>query len=208
MSHLLYSPPPMSVNKVPILGKESIHVGYEIQPHIVSETITNLATSTYVIVSDTNMAKTPTFKKLVSDFETELKEKRPESRLLTYFVPPGENNKSRETKAAVEDFLLNKGCTRDTVILAVGGGVIGDMIGFVAATFMRGVRVVQVPTTLLAMVDSSVGGKTAIDTPLGKNFIGAFHQPEYVFCDVSFLQRRRIYKVGGVCSYVYCRGDF
>jgi len=188
MSHLLYSPPPMSVNKVPILGKESIHVGYEIQPHIVSETITNLATSTYVIVSDTNMAKTPTFKKLVSDFETELKEKRPESRLLTYFVPPGENNKSRETKAAVEDFLLNKGCTRDTVILAVGGGVIGDMIGFVAATFMRGVRVVQVPTTLLAMVDSSVGGKTAIDTPLGKNFIGAFHQPEYVFCDVSFLQ--------------------
>ena len=60
------------------------------------------------------------------------------------------------------------------------------MIGFVAATFMRGVRVVQVPTTLLAMVDSSVGGKTAIDTPLGKNFIGAFHQPEYVFCDVSF----------------------
>ena len=67
-------------------------------------------------------------------------------------------------------------------------GVIGDMIGFVAATFMRGVRVVQVPTTLLAMVDSSVGGKTAIDTPLGKNFIGAFHQPEYVFCDVSFLE--------------------
>ncbi|CCG23602.1 Aro1 pentafunctional aromatic enzyme [Candida orthopsilosis Co 90-125] len=178
----------MSVNKVPILGKESIHVGYEIQPHIVSETIANLASSTYVIVSDTNMAKTHTFKKLVSDFEIELMEKRPESRLLTYFVPPGENNKSRETKAAVEDFLLNKGCTRDTVILAVGGGVIGDMIGFVAATFMRGVRVVQVPTTLLAMVDSSVGGKTAIDTPLGKNFIGAFHQPEYVFCDVSFLQ--------------------
>lgn len=178
----------MSINKVPILGKESIHVGYEIQPHIVSETIANLASSTYVIVSDLNMAKTHTFKKLVSDFEIELKEKRPESRLLTYFVPPGENNKSRETKAAVEDFLLNKGCTRDTVILAVGGGVIGDMIGFVAATFMRGVRVVQVPTTLLAMVDSSVGGKTAIDTPLGKNFIGAFHQPEYVFCDVSFLQ--------------------
>lgn len=178
----------MSINKVPILGKESIHVGYEIQPHIVSETISNLASSTYVIVSDLNMAKTHTFKKLVSDFEIELKEKRPESRLLTYFVPPGENNKSRETKAAVEDFLLNKGCTRDTVILAVGGGVIGDMIGFVAATFMRGVRVVQVPTTLLAMVDSSVGGKTAIDTPLGKNFIGAFHQPQYVFCDVSFLQ--------------------
>lgn len=85
-------------------------------------------------------------------------------------------------------FFLQQGCTRDTVIIAVGGGVIGDMIGFVAATFMRGVRVVQVPTTLLAMVDSSVGGKTAIDTPLGKNFIGAFHQPQYVFIDVSYLE--------------------
>ncbi|KAI5962069.1 ARO1 [Candida pseudojiufengensis] len=177
----------MTIEKVPILGKESIHIGYGIQPHIVSETITNLASSTYVIVTDKNMAKTHTFQKLVSDFELSLTKIRPESRLLTYFVSPGENNKNRETKAQVEDFLLINGCTRDTVILAVGGGVIGDMIGFVAATFMRGVRVVQVPTSLLAMVDSSVGGKTAIDTPLGKNFIGAFHQPEYVFCDVSFL---------------------
>ncbi|CAK9440952.1 uncharacterized protein LODBEIA_P48210 [Lodderomyces beijingensis] len=178
----------MSIEKVPILGKETIHVGYGIQEHIVEETITKLASSTYVIVSDTNMAETDTFAKLKSSFEAKLEQKRPESRLLSYLVPPGENNKNRKTKAAVEDFLLQQGCTRDTVILAVGGGVIGDMIGFVAATFMRGVRVVQVPTTLLAMVDSSVGGKTAIDTELGKNFIGAFHQPEYVFCDVSFLQ--------------------
>ncbi|KAI5949930.1 ARO1 [Candida jiufengensis] len=177
----------MTIEKVPILGKESIHIGYGIQPHIVSETITNLASSTYVIITDKNMAKTHTFQKLITDFESNLSQLRPESRLLTYFVSPGENNKNRETKAQVEDFLLINGCTRDTVILAVGGGVIGDMIGFVAATFMRGVRVVQVPTSLLAMVDSSVGGKTAIDTPLGKNFIGAFHQPEYVFCDISFL---------------------
>jgi len=67
---------------------------------------------------------------------------------------------------------------RDTVIVALGGGVIGDMIGYVAATFMRGIRFVQVPTTLLAMVDSSIGGKTAIDTPLGKNLVGAFWQPK------------------------------
>ncbi|EDK47592.1 pentafunctional AROM polypeptide [Lodderomyces elongisporus NRRL YB-4239] len=178
----------MSIEKVSILGKESIHVGYGIQSHIVEETIKCLASSTYVIISDTNMSKTPTYEKLQDSFQKELAKQRPQSRLLTYLIPPGENHKNRETKAEVEDFLLQQGCTRDTVILAVGGGVIGDMIGFVAATFMRGVRVVQVPTTLLSMVDSSVGGKTAIDTELGKNFIGAFHQPEFVFCDVSFLQ--------------------
>ena len=177
-----------SVEKVSILGAETIHVGYGIQDHIVQEVISHLASSTYVIVTDTNMARTTPFTKLRNKFESKLKELRPESRLLFYSVSPGENNKNRETKAAVEDFLLQQGCTRDTVILAVGGGVIGDMIGFVAATFMRGVRVVQVPTSLLAMVDSSVGGKTAIDTPLGKNFVGAFHQPEYVFADVSFLE--------------------
>lgn len=177
-----------SVEKVSILGSETIHVGYGIQNHIVEETITALASSTYVIVTDTNLAKTLPFLELRDKFSGTLVEKRPESRVLTYYVSPGENNKNRETKAAVEDFLLQKGCTRDTVIIAVGGGVIGDMIGFVAATFMRGVRVVQVPTSLLAMVDSSIGGKTAIDTPLGKNFIGSFHQPSYVFIDVSFLE--------------------
>ncbi|ODV78834.1 Pentafunctional AroM protein [Suhomyces tanzawaensis NRRL Y-17324] len=177
-----------SVQKVPILGSETIHVGYGIQNHIVQEVIATKASSTYVIITDTNMARTEPFKKLLADFNTKLGVSRPDSRLLTYYVAPGEESKSRETKAAVEDFLLQKGCTRDTVILAVGGGVIGDMIGFVAATFMRGVRVIQVPTSLLAMVDSSVGGKTAIDTPLGKNFIGAFHQPDYVFVDVSFLE--------------------
>lgn len=178
----------MHVDKVAILGSETIHVGYRIQEHIVRQTLTTKASSTYVIISDKNMAQTTAYSKLVQEFKAGLKEFRPESRLLLYNVSPGENNKSRETKAAVEDFLLELGCTRDTVILAVGGGVIGDMIGFVAATFMRGVRVIQVPTTLLAMVDSSVGGKTAIDTPLGKNFIGSFHQPDYVFVDVSFLE--------------------
>lgn len=147
------------VEKVTILGSDSIHVGYGIQDHIVKETLQNLATSTYVIITDENMEKTAPFRKLKASFEAQIKEERPNSRLLSYAVSPGENNKSRDTKAKVEDFLLLNGCTRDTVILAVGGGVVGDMIGFVAATFMRGVRVVQVPTTLLAMVDSSVGGR-------------------------------------------------
>jgi len=83
---------------------------------------------------------------------------------------------------------LSQGCTRDTVIIALGGGVIGDMIGFVAATYMRGIKFVQVPTTLLAMVDSSIGGKTAIDTPAGKNLVGAFWQPERIYIDLQFLE--------------------
>ena len=78
-------------------------------------------------------------------------------------------------------------CDVKTVIIALGGGVIGDMIGFVAATFKRGVKFVQVPTTLLAMVDSSIGGKTAIDTEAGKNLIGAFWQPSRIYIDLSFL---------------------
>ena len=176
------------VEKVSILGRESIHVGYGIHQHIVETVVATRALSTYVVVTDTNMQATAPYAALVAAFAGEIARARPQARLLTYAVPPGENHKSRATKAAVEDFLLLQGCTRDTVIVAVGGGVVGDMIGFVAATFMRGVRVVQVPTTLLAMVDLSVGGKTAIDTPLGKNFIGAFHQPEYVFCDVAFLE--------------------
>jgi pentafunctional AROM polypeptide len=108
--------------------------------------------------------------------------------LLTYSVSPGESSKTRDTKALLEDWMLYNECTRDTVLIAMGGGVIGDMIGFVAATFMRGVRYVQLPTTLLAMVDSSVGGKTAVDTPLGKNLVGAFYQPERVYIDLAFLE--------------------
>ena len=73
-------------------------------------------------------------------------------------------------------------------MIALGGGVIGDLIGFTASTFKRGIRVIQVPTTLLAMVDSSIGGKTAIDTPEGKNLIGAFHQPTRIYMDLKFLQ--------------------
>ncbi|KAG7192418.1 3-dehydroquinate dehydratase (3-dehydroquinase) [Scheffersomyces spartinae] len=176
------------VFKVPILGSETIHVGYSIHDHIIHEVITNLKSSTYVLITDTLVAETKPYRDLAHGFTKQVSQLAKDARVLNYMVPPGENNKNRKTKAQVEDFLLSKGCTRDTVIIAIGGGVIGDMIGFVAATFMRGVRVVQVPTSLLAMVDSSVGGKTAIDTPLGKNFVGSFHQPSYVFIDVSFLE--------------------
>ena len=83
--------------------------------------------------------------------------------------------------------LLEQGCGRDTCLIALGGGVVGDVVGFVASTFMRGVPVVQVPTSLLAMVDASIGGKTGVDTVHGKNLVGAFHQPARVYIDLAFL---------------------
>lgn len=175
------------IHRVSILKKEIIHLGYDIKDHIINTIVDTKPSSTYVIITDSNIQKFGHLDEYSNGFTKVLAEKRPESRLLTYVVSPGEANKNRQTKAAIEDYLLEKGCTRDTMIIAIGGGVIGDMIGFVAATFMRGVRVIQIPTTLLAMVDSSVGGKTAIDTPLGKNFIGAFWQPEYIFVDIKFL---------------------
>lgn len=171
--------------KVPILGKETIHVGYNVHEHIVETVYDECRSSTYVIINDSNVGKVPYYRELLGSFQAKLPEG---SRILQYVVKPGEANKTRATKEQIEDFLLSEGCTRDTVIVAVGGGIIGDMIGYVAATFMRGVRVVQVPTSLLAMVDSSIGGKTAVDTPLGKNFIGAFWQPQFVLVDIKWLQ--------------------
>lgn len=101
--------------------------------------------------------------------------------------PAGEASKTRETKARIEDRLAELGCGRDTVLVAIGGGVTGDLAGFVAATYMRGLPWVQVPTSLLAMADASIGGKTGVDHPAGKNLIGAFHQPAAVLADTDLL---------------------
>jgi 3-dehydroquinate synthase len=103
-------------------------------------------------------------------------------------LPDGEAHKGWEALNQIFDLLLTQACDRRTVLVALGGGVVGDMTGFAAACYMRGVPFVQVPTTLLAQVDSSVGGKTAINHPLGKNMIGALYQPERVICDLSTLQ--------------------
>jgi 3-dehydroquinate synthase len=102
-------------------------------------------------------------------------------------LPDGEAHKDWATLNRIFDALLATGADRKTVLFALGGGVIGDMTGFAAACYMRGVPFVQVPTTLLAQVDSSVGGKTAINHPLGKNMIGAFYQPQRVICDLATL---------------------
>ncbi len=99
----------------------------------------------------------------------------------------GEWNKTRETWGELTDGLLRAGFGRDTAVVALGGGVVGDLAGFVAATYMRGLPVIQIPTTLLAMLDSSIGGKTGVDTAAGKNLVGAFHQPSLVLIDPTVL---------------------
>ena len=105
----------------------------------------------------------------------------------TLSFPPGERSKNQRTVDRIHDTLLRKLFGRDTLIVALGGGVVGDVAGFVAATYVRGVPYIQVPTTFLAVVDSSVGGKVGVDTKHGKNMIGAFYQPRAVIADLSFM---------------------
>ncbi len=110
------------------------------------------------------------------------------ARTFLLSFPAGETSKTQKIKTFLEEQMLKNNCGRDTLIIALGGGVVGDMAGFVAATYMRGIPYVQVPTTLLAMVDSSLGGKTGIDTAQGKNMIGAFWQPKKIFIDLDFIK--------------------
>ena len=124
--------------------------------------------------------------------------------------PAGEKSKTLETYAELVRSLATFRFSRKDVLVALGGGVTGDMAGFAAATYMRGIDFVQVPTTLLAMVDSSVGGKTAVDIPEGKNLVGAFHQPRAVFCDPEYLETLpeewRIDGMGEVLKYAILWG--
>lgn len=108
--------------------------------------------------------------------------------VIHYVFDAGEQNKSAATYIKIMQFLAQNQMTRSDLLIALGGGVVGDITGFAAATYLRGISYVQVPTSLLAMVDSSVGGKTAIDLPEGKNLVGAFYQPQMVLCDISMLE--------------------
>jgi 3-dehydroquinate synthase len=128
-------------------------------------------------------------------------------------LPDGEAYKNLETLNRIFDVLLEKQHNRTTTLIALGGGVIGDMTGFAAASYQRGVNFIQVPTTLLSQVDSSVGGKTAVNHPLGKNMIGAFHQPQCVIADTSTLntlpERELSAGVAEVIKYgLICDNDF
>jgi len=105
-----------------------------------------------------------------------------------FTIDAGEAHKTRETWGSLTDKMLAAGFGRDSAIIALGGGVVGDLAGFVAATFMRGIPYIQIPTSLLAMIDASVGGKTGVDTIAGKNLVGAFHHPAAVIADISVLE--------------------
>jgi 3-dehydroquinate synthase len=109
-------------------------------------------------------------------------------KVIPIILPDGESYKNSETLNKIYDTLLQSRCERSTTLIALGGGVIGDLTGYAAATYLRGVPFIQVPTTLLSQVDSSVGGKTGINHPLGKNMIGAFYQPQLVLADIDTLQ--------------------
>lgn len=116
----------------------------------------------------------------------------------TFVFPAGEKSKNHETLINIYDFLSVNGFNRSDMIIALGGGVVGDVAGFAAASFMRGMSFIQIPTTLLAEIDSSIGGKTAVDLPSGKNLVGAFWQPRLVICDPDTLKTlpKRVFSDG------------
>ncbi len=154
------------------------------------------AGTTALVVSDSNVAP------LYSDVcVTMLEEKG--FRAVSAVVSAGEESKSVEVAAFLYEQCVKAGLDRSSTIVALGGGVVGDLAGFVAATFLRGVRLVQIPTTILSMVDSSVGGKTAVNLPQGKNLVGCFYQPAGVIADLSVLSTlpRREY-ISGLAEVV------
>jgi 3-dehydroquinate synthase len=160
------------------LGGSSIRVGRGVFDHAGAITLEVAPAHRYALITDSNVG--PLYvEKLRNQLE------KGSAEILT--IPAGESNKTRESWARLTDQMLAKKFGRDSVVIALGGGVVGDLAGFVAATFMRGISVVQIPTTLVAMVDASIGGKTAVDTPAGKNLVGAFHPPVAVLVDPQLL---------------------
>lgn len=156
-----------------------IHIGQNLLSHA-ELLIKHIPGKRVAIVSNTTVA--PLYlEKLVNTLTTK------DIHVHSIILPDGEQYKNSASLNAIFDFLLTNRCERTTPLIALGGGVIGDLTGFAAATYLRGVPFIQIPTTLLAQVDSSVGGKTGINHPLGKNMIGAFYQPKVVIADVSTL---------------------
>ena len=154
-----------------------IGTGILADTHIVAP---HLASKRVVVVTNETLA--PLY---LAPLQDSLRESGVEVIVIT--LPDGEQYKTWETLNRIYDAMLAQRCDRTTTVIALGGGVIGDVAGFAAATYQRGVPYIQIPTTLLAQVDSSVGGKTAINHPLGKNMIGAFYQPRLVLADLETL---------------------
>lgn len=181
---------PPSLKTIQLFQKDIIVVGNDMVEYVAEDVLSNIVPNLdhYVVVCDTTIFELhlPKFLRALSRVLNS-KASASSATLLHVAIESGEVAKTRAVKERIEDFLLDNGCGRGTCLIALGGGVVGDLCGFVASTFMRGVPFIQVPTTLLAMVDASVGGKTAVDTPHGKNLIGTFWQPSKVYIDVSYL---------------------
>ena len=169
---------------VPVeLGDRSypIYIGSNILNQLGETLACHLGRKKAIIITDSNVGKL---------YAQQVKEslEKAEIQVGVIEVAPGEKSKSKDTLFKLYDELFDLGIERSDTVIALGGGVIGDLAGYLAASFKRGTKFVQVPTSLLAMVDSSVGGKTGINHPRGKNMIGAFYQPSFVFADVNVLQ--------------------
>ena len=158
-----------------------ILIGQDLLGRIASDLAEAKIAHSHALVTDSTVAEL-----YGGNLLQDLEEALSEVRMIAF--PAGEQSKTRKIKSFIEDRMLESGFGRDSSVIALGGGVVGDIAGFVAATYMRGVPCVQVPTSLVACVDSSVGGKTAVDTPHGKNLIGAFYQPWRVYVDTDTLK--------------------
>lgn len=171
----------VAVNFGPHGGGYEVRIGAGLLDRTLPECLAGVCSAyRYALIADSTVAELHAGRVLGS-----LRQAGMEVELFVF--PAGEANKNRESWIQLSDALLASGFGRDAAVLALGGGVTGDLAGFVAATYMRGLPFVQLPTSLLAMIDASVGGKTGVDTPAGKNLIGAFHQPQMVIADTSTL---------------------
>ncbi len=157
-----------------------IEIGYDLSNKLVNDIEKGLVGKIrkFAVITDSNVcdlyAKSISEKLVRAGYEVDI-----------FVFPAGEKSKTRETKARIEDAMLEKGYRRDCCIISVGGGVVSDLSGFIAGTYGRGVPFINYATTLLSAADASVGGKTAVDTPLATNLIGLFNQPEKVYIDIS-----------------------
>ncbi|MBN2534727.1 MAG: 3-dehydroquinate synthase [Spirochaetales bacterium] len=172
-------------------GQYTIYIGHNILDTVINTITEHMYGNRYAVITDSIVEKFygENFVHKMEDHNLDV---------LLFAFPAGELYKTRETKQMLDDQLLSNRFGRDSAIIALGGGVVGDVAGFVAATFMRGIPYIQIPTTVIAQADSSIGGKTAVDYPQGKNLIGAFHHPRSVFIDTKTLSTldERNYKSG------------
>lgn len=166
--------------KKPVNKSYDIYIGHDILDRLPPLLGRNKWGDRYIVITDENVDALHG-----NDFLNRMKKASIPMEKLSF--PAGERSKNSKWLLKLAEKLLALGCDRGTCLLALGGGVVGDITGFLASIYMRGINYLQVPTTLLAQVDSSIGGKTGIDIPAGKNLLGTFHQPKAVFVDTSFL---------------------